>query len=127
MESYYSNLCFVSLLWLLLLIQLHSYASFGCLEEERVGLLRLKDSFKDPDGDSLSSWSGEERDCCRWESVQCHNNTKRVIELSLGRIRGDELRNWSVNASLFLPFQELQVLSLSGNRFDVLSLSLSLS
>ncbi|GFS40806.1 hypothetical protein Acr_00g0070660 [Actinidia rufa] len=116
MESYISNLCFVTQLWLLLLIQLHNYASLGCLEEERVGLLRLKDSFKNPAGYYLPSWGGEERDCCRWESVKCDNNTKRVIELSLNSKSGYKLRNWSLNASLFHPFQELQVLSLGENR-----------
>ncbi|XP_057515012.1 receptor-like protein 9a [Actinidia eriantha] len=115
MESYSSNLCFVTLLWLLLLIQLHNYASLGCLEEERVELLRLKDSFKNPAGYYLPSWGGEDRDCCRWESVKCDNSTKRVIELSLNSKSGYELRNWSLNASLFHPFQELQVLSLGGN------------
>ena len=80
------------------------YGSLGCLEEEKVGLFKLKAPINHPNGTSLSSWGGEVGDCCRWEYVTCDNKTNIVILLSLSYIRVEEdLGNWSLNASL-LPF-----------------------
>ncbi|CAK9163988.1 unnamed protein product [Ilex paraguariensis] len=111
------------LLYLLILLgslQLHfqSHGSSACLEEERIGLLKLKDSFIQANGSALSSWGVEDGDCCRWVRVSCDNITKQVVELSLNRTRPLGLgftEGWILNASLFLPFQELQSLDLSGN------------
>ncbi|KAK3007420.1 hypothetical protein RJ639_015193, partial [Escallonia herrerae] len=98
----------------MVMIELKSYGSLGCLEDERAGLMKLKDAFDDPTGSSaLSSWGGgEERDCCKWERVVCDNATKRISRLSLGYVR-DFHNVWSLDASLFLHFQELQNLSLA--------------
>ncbi|KAJ9688740.1 hypothetical protein PVL29_014407 [Vitis rotundifolia] len=89
--------------------------SLGCTEQEKVGLLQLKASINHPNGTTLSSWGGEVGDCCRWEYVTCDNRTNRVIRLSLNSTRDFDLGEWSLNASLLLPFQELRNLDLSGN------------
>ncbi|KAI9112730.1 hypothetical protein K1719_016233 [Acacia pycnantha] len=93
--------------------------SEGCLKEEREALLKLKEAFNYPTtGSSLSSWSNLTlSDCCTWEAVECDNSTKRVIRLRLNGIRAYELRDvkWSLNASSFLPFHQLQRLDLFGN------------
>ena len=91
------------------------YGSLGCMEEEKVGLLQLKASFNHPNGTALSSWGAEVGDCCRWRYVTCDNKTSRVIRLSLSSIRDSELGEWSLNASLLLPFQQLQILDMAEN------------
>ncbi|KAK2975072.1 hypothetical protein RJ640_010045, partial [Escallonia rubra] len=100
----------------MVMIELQSYGSLGCWEDERAGLMKLKDAFDGPTGYSaLSSWGGgEERDCCKWERVVCDNATKRISRLSLREARFS--RNGpSLDASLFLPFQDLQNVSLADN------------
>ncbi|XP_028772717.1 receptor-like protein 14 [Neltuma alba] len=90
----------------------------GCLKEEREALLKLKEAFNDPNGSSLPSWNNQTfSDCCTWEAVNCDNSTHRVISLYLNNTRPYELRNikWSLNASSFLPFIQLQELYLDGN------------
>ncbi|KAK7324370.1 hypothetical protein VNO77_27904 [Canavalia gladiata] len=95
---------------------LESNRIMGCLEAERVALLKLKDAFNQPNGSALSSWQ-RHGDCCTWESVKCDNITKRVIHLHLNYTRPYYLSNlqWFLNASYFLPFEDLQWLDLSGN------------
>ncbi|CAK9138568.1 unnamed protein product [Ilex paraguariensis] len=103
------------------LLHFQAHGSLACLEEERVGLLKLKEAFHHPNASaSLPSWRVEEIDCCRWERVTCDSMTKRVIGLSLSDARQLGFLNPSsflnasffLNASLFLPFQKLQNLSL---------------
>ncbi|KAI9112742.1 hypothetical protein K1719_016245 [Acacia pycnantha] len=93
--------------------------SEGCLKEEREALLKLKEAFNYPTtGSSLPSWSNLTlSDCCTWEAVECDNSTKGVISLLLDNKRAYHLRHvkWSINASSFLPFHQLQELDLSGN------------
>ncbi|KAJ6958346.1 receptor-like protein 15 [Populus alba x Populus x berolinensis] len=92
--------------------------SQGCLEEERIALLQIKTSFIDHSDDNSSplfSW-GEDALCCSWYGVTCSNSTtRRVIEIDLSNSMGWSLEDWYLNASIFLPFQELNVLDLSGN------------
>ncbi|GMI81150.1 hypothetical protein HRI_001784300 [Hibiscus trionum] len=115
----------------------------GCLEEESVALSQLKPFFPfidytvaverprldyhfDEDYDSSVEedyYSVEEKesslDCCKWDRVECNPTTGRVIKLFLPfpTRRNDFFRDhWYLNASLFLPFEELKNLSLSGNR-----------
>ncbi|XVE71670.1 hypothetical protein DITRI_Ditri10aG0170100 [Diplodiscus trichospermus] len=109
----------------------------GCWEQEKLGLLQLKPFFNlQPDllniyyQYALYDWVEEEgkesSDCCKWERVECDATTGRVIGLSLAnRLVEDtflihktdiETRQWYLNASLFLPFEELKSLSLSGNQ-----------
>ncbi|RQP03050.1 hypothetical protein POPTR_018G120800v4 [Populus trichocarpa] len=94
--------------------------SQGCLEEERIALLQIKTSFGDDPNDissPLFSW-GKNALCCSWEGVTCSNSTtRRVVEIHLFFARDwySSMGDWYLNASIFLPFQELKVLDLGGN------------
>jgi hypothetical protein len=48
--------------------------------------------------------------------IECDSTTRRVIHLSLAGARDFRLGDWVLNASLFLPFKELQSLDLNKNR-----------
>ncbi|KAI3446870.1 hypothetical protein Pfo_003535 [Paulownia fortunei] len=106
-------------LFVSLTLQLQGYGSLACTEEERVGLLKLKEAFNYPNGSALSSWTGQEKDCCMWENVKCDFTSKRVLQLSLNRTKNfssiSSEEDWYLDLSLFLPFQELETLSLDGN------------
>jgi hypothetical protein len=92
---------------------------YGCLEEERIGLLEIQ-SLIDPDGVSWRDWRLEDGNCCEWDGIECDKTTRRVIQLSLSGARyptlslfeARDLSDWVLNASLFLPFKELQSLEL---------------
>ncbi|OWM65942.1 hypothetical protein CDL15_Pgr015367 [Punica granatum] len=101
----------VTMILLLLLDCELSGRALGCTEDERVGLLNLKAAFNFPN----PSWHADHQDCCRWKDIKCNNvaNTMRVTELHLNHTI-HQMR-WSVDASLFLPLDELQVLDLSWN------------
>ncbi|XP_073262276.1 receptor-like protein 56 [Populus alba] len=100
--------------------------SQGCLEEERIALLHIKTSFGENPYDipfPPFSW-GKDALCCSWEGVTCSNSTtRRVIEINLFFARywylsvfsTQDMGDLYLNASIFLPFQELNVLVLSGN------------
>ncbi|KAG4132761.1 hypothetical protein ERO13_D08G053700v2 [Gossypium hirsutum] len=88
----------------------------GCLEQERIALFQLKYFFND------SNWVDVKgSNCCEWEGVECNVTTERVIGLDLGFKRQWDNREWIsdpygyLNVSLFLPFEELKSLDLSGN------------
>ncbi|KAK8500179.1 hypothetical protein V6N12_002287 [Hibiscus sabdariffa] len=111
----------------------------GCLEEERVALSLLKPFFPFLDytfgiggldyydaGEDYDSVEEKESsiDCCKWERVECNPTTGRLTHLFLNvtymywydAASGDySKKSWYLNASLFLSFEELQYLSLSGN------------
>ncbi|KAJ6932490.1 receptor-like protein 1 [Populus alba x Populus x berolinensis] len=97
-------------------VSLQGWLPLGCLDDERIALLQLKDSLNYPNGTSLPSWIKADAHCCSWESIECSSSTGRVIELYLGNIRNEEMGDWYLNTSLFLPFQQLNALSLWGNR-----------
>ncbi|KAJ6354286.1 hypothetical protein OIU76_003186 [Salix suchowensis] len=111
--------------WMLLTALLTSVGQWhghchGCLEEERNGLLSIK-ALIDPNSVhwQLSDWTANQEDmadCCAWYGVGCDNTTRRVVQLSLSDARDKRLGDWLLNASLFLPFEELQSLDLSANR-----------
>ncbi|KAF8407173.1 hypothetical protein HHK36_006299 [Tetracentron sinense] len=100
----------------------------GCLANERMGLLEFKASVNWTNfvGPLLPSWVDDRAnsDCCVWERVKCNRSTGRVIELSLSDTRESYVYSvldkhiWFLNVSLFLPFEELQLLDLSFNSFD---------
>ncbi|TYI91962.1 hypothetical protein E1A91_D02G032300v1 [Gossypium mustelinum] len=96
----------------------------ACLEHERIALLHLKPFFNY--GNQLQSWvEVKGSDCCKWERVECNTTTRRLIQLSLNSTRwydnmgyymdNRNLNAWYLNASMFLPFEELKSLYLSGN------------
>ncbi|KAI5557726.1 hypothetical protein BDE02_18G122800 [Populus trichocarpa] len=101
---------------LVMTVSLQGWVPLGCLEEERIALLHLKDAFNYPNGTSLPSWRIAHAHCCDWELIGCNSITGRVTVLYLGGVRNEELGDWYLNASLFLPFQELNELYLWGNR-----------
>ncbi|KAG8495711.1 hypothetical protein CXB51_013429 [Gossypium anomalum] len=107
----------------------------GCLEEERLALFQFKPFFPSIDSRieeyrSIMYYPIEEKetssDCCEWKIVECSSITGRVTHLFLNytyTVAYDDLvyseyqnnKYWYLNTSLFLPFEELQSLSLSGN------------
>ncbi|XP_059275453.1 receptor-like protein 15 isoform X2 [Lycium ferocissimum] len=77
-----------------------------------------------PKWDCSFYWGGEERDCCKWESVGCSELTKRVTKLSLNDTRPtkwtqyefwDNNNGFFLESSLFHPFEELRELRLVRN------------
>ncbi|KAB5514750.1 hypothetical protein DKX38_028656 [Salix brachista] len=101
---------------IMMVVSLQVWLPLGCLEEERAALLHLKDSLNYPNGTSLPSWRKGDARCCDWESITCNSSTGRVIEIYFYSIRNGELGDWYLNASLFLPFQELNSLYLRDNQ-----------
>ena len=101
----------------LVLVQFGINGCFGCWEQERIALLQLKASMINKESGYIPSWitswdsANKESDCCDWERVKCNITTRRVIQLHLNVITYD----WYLNASLFLPFEELQCLYLVYN------------
>ncbi|KAL1061188.1 hypothetical protein V6Z11_1Z037800 [Gossypium hirsutum] len=96
----------------------------ACLEHERIALLHLKPFFNYQN--QLQSWvEVKGSDCCKWERVECNTTTRRLIQLSLNSTRwfdnmrydtdNRNLNAWYLNTSMFLPFEELKSLYLSGN------------
>ncbi|KAJ6759070.1 PROTEIN KINASE PLANT-TYPE putative-RELATED [Salix koriyanagi] len=92
----------------------------GCLEEERTALLHIQTSIDGPNhtASPLLSWGNDAR-CCGWAGVSCDNITGRVNEIDLFNVRGwfidPSKGDWYLNATLFLPFQELNTLNLGWN------------
>jgi len=103
------------LLALLTLVGEWSFSCYGCLEEERIGLLEIQ-SLIDPDRVSwIDHWVDNNSNCCEWDGIECDNTTRRVIQLSLWGARDFRFGDWVLNASSFQPFKELQSLDLGGN------------
>ncbi|XVF34465.1 hypothetical protein REPUB_Repub18cG0061000 [Reevesia pubescens] len=103
--------------WILLIVLLLEGCSKGCLENERIALLQLKSFFNDPN--FLSNWVDVKgSDCCQWERVECSISSSRVVGLSLNYTRRYRRQRglWYLNASLFLPFEELKSLYLNSNQ-----------
>ncbi|RCV20389.1 hypothetical protein SETIT_4G052400v2 [Setaria italica] len=80
----------------------------GCLHEERSALLDIANEFSMPGWPTLN-WNGE--NCCSWERVTCDPGTGRVKALDLAG--AGLFLQLQLNTTMFLPFQELQNLSLS--------------
>ncbi|XP_011010638.1 PREDICTED: LRR receptor-like serine/threonine-protein kinase GSO1 [Populus euphratica] len=87
---------------------------YGCLEHERIGLLKIK-ALTNPNSIYMGDWVEYSSNCCEWSGIECDNTTRRVVWLSLSGARDQSLGDWVLNASLFLPFKELQRLALVYN------------
>ncbi|XP_011039078.1 PREDICTED: probable LRR receptor-like serine/threonine-protein kinase At1g34110 [Populus euphratica] len=87
---------------------------YGCLEDERIGLLEIK-ALTNPNSIYMGDWVEYSSNCCEWSRIECDNTTRRVVHLSLWGARDQSLGDWVLNASLFLPFKELQSLDLGYN------------
>ncbi|KAG8490007.1 hypothetical protein CXB51_015916 [Gossypium anomalum] len=93
----------------------------GCLEEERFALFQLKPFFEfinykliQANNFGLNPKKESSSNCCEWERVECNPITGRVTHLFLDYSSSNKMQ-WYLNASLFLPFEELQNLSLNRN------------
>ena len=122
------------LLWgLIVLVHLHGHR--GCFEEERVGLLEMKEEFvrSTPNvtfldhllpSRVLPSWV-DDSECCEWERVTCNSTTGHVTHLFLHNLWEFDIELvdyfdlkdmvWFLNVSLFETFKELRSLDLSFN------------
>lgn len=104
--------------FLIIILEL-GWSSEGCSAQERSALLQLKHNFFN-DPYSLQDWLDEGdnenySDCCQWKRVECNTSTGRVIALDLYHARNRELGEGYLNASLFTPFKQLELLNLSDN------------
>ncbi|CAN1828578.1 Receptor-like protein EIX2 [Linum perenne] len=61
-------------------ISCNGQITVGCLRSQRDALLAFKKGLIDPSS-RLSSWVGN--DCCRWEGIECDNQTGTVVKLDL--------------------------------------------
>ena len=104
--------------WPVVLVLVHfgMNGCFGCWEQERIALLQFEASIVNYTDESFfSHWDL----CCEWERVECDVTTGRVIQLALNNMMSYSSKgsggDWYFNASLFLPFEELQYLDLNWN------------
>ncbi|KAI4305080.1 hypothetical protein L6164_028469 [Bauhinia variegata] len=96
----------------------------GCLEKERMALLKIKAFFvsngaSDYGLHKLDSWVDDRSaNCCGWDLVKCNPLTGHVSDLSLGKLHSGFADGYLfLNGSLFLPFEDLRGLDLSLNWF----------
>ena len=111
-----NRLCLVVIMIINVVVLIKGWRCHGCLEEERTALLKIKGAFSYPNGRFLLGSWGKDANCCDWKQVECNSSTLRVVRIDLSYSRGWELGDWLLNASLFLPFPELNSLNLYGNR-----------
>ncbi|KAB5556008.1 hypothetical protein DKX38_006917 [Salix brachista] len=111
------------LLWVWMLLMALAFVNdrcHCCLQEERSGLLEIKAWFVNQAGagsDELEDWDKDDLNCCNWFRVTCDSTANRVIRLDLEGVNYGALeKDLYLNASLFLPFKELEFLELYRNR-----------
>jgi hypothetical protein len=81
----------------------------GCADVEEAALMDIRDQCDYYY--STLDWSS--RDCCRWDGVTCNPRTRRVTGLDLSIFSNvDDYGSSLLNATIFLPLQELRNLSL---------------
>ena len=120
-------------LWMVLVALLLGGWCDGCWEQEKTAFLQLKPFFSE-----IWEEGKQTLDCCEWNWVKCNKSTRRVTQLFLNltttEVSGDLIYryyedtfmddsynynsrrdDWYLNATLFLPFEELKSLYLSGN------------
>uniref|UniRef100_A0A7C9EHX2 Leucine-rich repeat-containing N-terminal plant-type domain-containing protein n=1 Tax=Opuntia streptacantha TaxID=393608 RepID=A0A7C9EHX2_OPUST len=107
---------------MMIVFGLQGNSCWGCLTQEKAALLHLKALFEVAQHDLLASWTDTEKsDCCDgWEGVACGSNG-RVFSLSLPKRYDDAWDDYDTSfkqlfdASVLLPFQDIQELHLSRN------------
>ena len=121
-------------LWMVLVALLLGGWCDGCWDQEKTALLQLKPFFNE-----IWEEGKQSLDCCEWKWVKCNKSTGRVMQLFLNLTTTETSRdlvslyyentwtygysyyyngerdNWYLNATLFLPFEELKSLHLNGN------------
>jgi hypothetical protein len=68
----------LTVLLVIMTVSLQGWVPLGCLEEERIALLHLKDSLNYPNGISLPSWIKADVHCCSWELIERNSSTGTV-------------------------------------------------
>ncbi|KAL8209133.1 hypothetical protein R6Q57_008545 [Mikania cordata] len=115
-----------------------------CITSERTALLQFKTDLIDG-ANRLSSWSGYNKDCCKWAGVVCNNVTGHVQELHLGGSHDDgldgechgssddelnpaskQMLGGNINPSL-MSLKQLNYLDLSCNDFGGISIPVFIS
>ncbi|KAJ1378012.1 Leucine-rich repeat, partial [Sesbania bispinosa] len=96
--------------------------SQGCLEKERIGLLKIKKLFFHSYKQVLPSWVDDrEANCCGWERLSCNHTNGHVTHLFLEALFPslEELdpKMKTIDFSFLRPFQQLLHLDLSDNHF----------
>ncbi|KAH1055124.1 hypothetical protein J1N35_033189 [Gossypium stocksii] len=86
----------------------------GPLSMNFLEALRVLPSFSSVQHYGLKLEKESPSNCCEWERVECNPISGRVTHLFLNYSSYIKM-HWHLNASLFLPFEELQNLSLSWN------------
>ena len=111
-------------LWMVLVALLLGGWCDGCWDQEKTALLQLKPFFSE-----IWEEGKQSLDCCEWKWVKCNKSTGRVMQLFLNLTTTETSRDlvslyygsdsvrddWYLNITLFLPFEELKSLYLSGN------------
>ncbi|CAK7340589.1 unnamed protein product [Dovyalis caffra] len=98
---------------------LTSTAQIGAIavwREERIGLLEIK-AWIEPNAFYLTDWVDDKEDdddCCKWDRVQCDNNTRRVFELYLRNAREYNQGSEVLSSRL----RKLEELDLRDNKFN---------
>ncbi|XP_058732658.1 receptor-like protein 15 [Vicia villosa] len=124
----------LGLFYLVSLMLIHNQLTcYGCLENERIGLLDIKYFILSTGGEHFLSQRGDPSDlifswvdnkssnCCYWERVKCSNiSSGHITELNLGELEIPYFSHLTgmgsmLNVSVFRPFEELRLLNLSSN------------
>ncbi|KAK7389405.1 hypothetical protein VNO78_24421 [Psophocarpus tetragonolobus] len=120
---------FLKILFVVLLCFLHTNVSIlgfnspsqsspvKCIKAEKQALLKFKHGITDNSG-MLSTWSDNSNntDCCRWEGIECNNETGHVQMLHLGGSMTHRLSG-NINITSLLQLQNMEYLDLSNNMF----------
>ncbi|XP_014512271.1 LRR receptor-like serine/threonine-protein kinase GSO2 [Vigna radiata var. radiata] len=124
MESYFQKILFAAFVCLLYTkLSVHGFnpplqsSHVKCIERERQALLTFKQSVRDYHG-MLSTWRDDEnnRDCCKWEAIECNNQTGHIEMLDL---RGSTWHylSGSINITSLFELKKLEYLDLSFHDF----------